>query len=69
VLNNEANMVLVNHAEIAALHDAILTAFGEARSIDAKHYAARPIGERILSWLAYNTYRMMMKMLTIGQYD
>ena len=69
VLNNEANMVLVNHAEIAALHDAILTAFGEARSIDAKHYAARPVGERILSWLAYNTYRMMMKMLTIGQYD
>jgi len=69
VLNNEANMVIVNHREIASLRDAIMTAFEDARAIDAKHYAARPFGERILNWLAYNTYRMMMKMLTIGQYD
>ncbi|SAL12951.1 phospholipase D-like domain-containing protein [Caballeronia humi] len=69
VLNNEANMVLVNHPEIARLHDGILAAFDEGRRIDEKHYAARPIGERMLSWLAYNSYRMMMKLLTIGQYD
>ncbi|WP_442859590.1 phospholipase D-like domain-containing protein [Burkholderia sp. 8Y] len=69
VLNNEANMVLVNHAEIAGLHDAILRAFDEGSPIDEKHYASRPVTERILSWLAYNTYRMMMKVITIGQYD
>ncbi|WP_250499020.1 phospholipase D-like domain-containing protein [Caballeronia sp. GAWG1-5s-s] len=69
VLNNEANMVLVNHAEIAGLHDAILEAFDEGSRIDEKHYASRPVGERILSWLAYNTYRMTMKLITIGQYD
>jgi len=69
VLNNEANMVLVNHAEIAGLHDAILQAFDEGSRIDEKHYASRPVGERLLSWLAYNTYRMTMKLITIGQYD
>ncbi|WP_250532972.1 phospholipase D-like domain-containing protein [Caballeronia sp. AZ10_KS36] len=69
VLNNEANMVLVNHAEIAGLHDAILQAFDEGSRIDEKHYASRPVGERMLSWLAYNTYRMTMKLITIGQYD
>jgi cardiolipin synthase A/B len=69
VLNNEANMVLVNHPEIAQLHDAILQAFDEGRPIDEKHYASRPVSERALNWLAYNTYRLMMKMITIGQYD
>ncbi|MFM0321832.1 phospholipase D-like domain-containing protein [Caballeronia glebae] len=69
VLNNEANMVLVNHPEIAGLHDAILQAFDEGRPIDEKHYASRPITERMLNWLAYNTYRVMMKVITIGQYD
>ena len=69
VLNNEANMVLVNHPEIAGLHDAILQAFDEGRPIDEKHYASRPITERALNWLAYNSYRLMMKMITIGQYD
>jgi cardiolipin synthase len=51
------------------LHDAILEAFDEGSRIDEKHYASRPVGERILSWLAYNTYRMTMKLITIGQYD
>lgn len=69
VLNNEANLVLVNHQEIGALHDAILKAFDEARAIDEKRYAARPLGQRLLNWLAYNAYRTMMKMLTIGRYD
>ncbi|WP_404980086.1 MULTISPECIES: phospholipase D-like domain-containing protein [unclassified Caballeronia] len=69
VLNNEANMVLVNHAEIAGLHDAILRAFDEGSRIDEKHYASRPVSERLLSWLAYNSYRLMMKLITIGQYD
>jgi cardiolipin synthase A/B len=69
VLNNEANMVLVNHPEIGGLHDAILQAFDDGRPIDEKHYGARPFGERALNWFAYNTYRLMMKVITIGQYD
>jgi cardiolipin synthase A/B len=70
VLNNEANMVLVNHEnEIVKLRDAILAAFHDGHPITAEHYAARPIGERVLNWLAYNAYRTMMKMLTIGRYD
>ncbi len=70
VLNNEANMVLVNHEnEIVKLRDAILAAFHDSRPITVEQYAARPIGERLLNWLAYNAYRMMMKMLTIGRYD
>jgi cardiolipin synthase len=69
VLNNEANMVLVNQPEIAELHDAILKAFDEGRPIDEKHYVSRPVTERVLNWLAYNTYRLMMKVITIGQYD
>ncbi|MFM0135791.1 phospholipase D-like domain-containing protein [Caballeronia grimmiae] len=69
VLNNEANMVLVNHPEIAGLHDAILQAFDEGSRIDEKRYASRPLTERVLSWLAYNSYRAMMKVITIGQYD
>jgi cardiolipin synthase A/B len=51
------------------LRDAILAAFHDSRPITVEQYAARPIGERLLNWLAYNAYRMMMKMLTIGRYD
>lgn len=70
VLNNEANMVLVNHEnEIVKLRDSILAAFEDARPITLEQYAARPAGERLLNWLAYNAYRTMMKMLTIGRYD
>jgi cardiolipin synthase len=70
VLNNEANMVLVNHEnEIVKLRDAILAAFNDSRPITVEQYAARPAGERLLNWLAYNAYRTMMKMLTIGRYD
>jgi cardiolipin synthase A/B len=70
VLNNEANMVLVNHEnEIVKLRDAILAAFHDGRPITVEQYLARPVGERLLNWLAYNAYRTMMKMLTIGRYD
>ncbi len=70
VLNNEANMMLVNHEnEIVKLRDAILDAFQDGRPITVEQYAARPVGERLLNWLAYNAYRTMMKMLTIGRYD
>jgi cardiolipin synthase A/B len=51
------------------LHDAILQAFDEGRPIDETNYASRPVTERALNWLAYNAYRVMMKMITIGQYD
>lgn len=70
VLNNEANMVLVNHEnEIVKLRDAILTAFHDGQPVTAERYAARPLGIRLMSWLAYKGYRTMMKMLTIGRYD
>jgi cardiolipin synthase len=70
VLNNEANMVLVNHEnEIVKLRDSIIAAYEDARPITLEQYAARPAGERLLNWLAYNAYRTMMKMLTIGRYD
>jgi cardiolipin synthase len=70
VLNNEANMVLVNHEnEIVKLRDAILAAFEDGHPITVEQYAARPLGERLLNWLAYNAYRTMMKMLTSGRYD
>jgi cardiolipin synthase A/B len=69
VLNNEANVVLVKHSEIGLLRDSILAAFGEARPIDAAHYAARPLGERLLNWFAYLSYRTVMKLLTVGGYD
>ncbi len=69
MLNNEANVVLVNDPSIDALREAILVAFKEARRIDEAHYDARPAGERLLNWLAYTTYRAVMKLLTVGGYD
>ncbi|TDN68482.1 cardiolipin synthase ClsB [Paraburkholderia sp. BL10I2N1] len=69
LLNNEANVVLELHDEIQALRDAILTAFDDSRSIDPAHYEARPMSDRLLNWLAYNTYRVVMKLLTVGGYD
>jgi len=59
----------VLHDEIQALRDAILTAFDDSRSIDPAHYEARPLSDRLLNWLAYNTYRVVMKLLTVGGYD
>nr|WP_245964753.1 cardiolipin synthase ClsB [Trinickia dinghuensis] len=69
VLNNEANVVLIEHAEIGRLREAILAAFAEARPIDPARYAARPWPERLTSWLAYAAYRAVMKLLTVGGYD
>jgi cardiolipin synthase A/B len=70
VLNNEANVVLVRHdVETAQLRDAITAAFADGREIDPARYAARPVGERLLNWLAYTVYRAAMKLLTIGGYD
>ncbi|CAG4890876.1 phospholipase D-like domain-containing protein [Paraburkholderia saeva] len=69
LVNNEANVVLVADPEIHDLRAAILTAFDESRRIDLAHYEARPRVERILNWLAYNTYRAVMKVLTVGGYD
>jgi cardiolipin synthase len=69
MLNNEANVVLVNDPSIDALREAILDAFKDARRIDEVRYEARPAGERALNWLAYTTYRVAMKLLTVGGYD
>jgi cardiolipin synthase A/B len=69
VLNNEANVVLVNDPSIDALREAILVAFKDARRIDEAHYDARPAGERLLNWMAYTAYRAAMKLLTVGGYD
>jgi cardiolipin synthase len=69
VLNNEANVVLVEHEEIALLRSAMLAAFADARRIDPARYAARPFAQRAVNWLAYSVYRVVMKLLTIGGYD
>nr|WP_260854609.1 cardiolipin synthase ClsB [Paraburkholderia sp. BCC1884] len=69
MLNNEANVVLVNDPAIEALREAILVAFKDARRIDEAHYDARPAGERALNWIAYTIYRAAMKLLTVGGYD
>ena len=69
MLNNEANVVLVNDPSIDALREAIIAAFKESRRIDEARYDARPAGERLLNWLAYTTYRAVMKLLTGGGYD
>ncbi|MDR6492455.1 cardiolipin synthase [Paraburkholderia terricola] len=69
MLNNEANVVLVNDPSIEALREAILVAFRDSRRIDEARYDARPAGERVLNWLAYTTYRAVMKLLTVGGYD
>ncbi|WP_144111526.1 cardiolipin synthase ClsB [Paraburkholderia sp. BCC1886] len=69
MLNNEANVVLVNDPSIDVLRDAILVAFKDSRRIDEARYAARPAGTRALNWLAYTTYRAVMKVLTVGGYD
>ncbi|MBU9454623.1 phospholipase D-like domain-containing protein [Burkholderia multivorans] len=70
MLNNEANVVLVRYDAVTnELRDAIEAAFADGREIDPAWYAARPLGERLLSWLAYTTYRIVMKALTVGGYD
>jgi cardiolipin synthase len=69
MLNNEANVVLVNDPSIDALREAILVAFKDSRRIDEARYDARPASERVLNWLAYTTYRAVMKLLTVGGYD
>ena len=69
VLNNEANVVLIEHPEIDPLREAILDAFAQARAIDPAIYAARPWGKRLTNWLAYAAYRAVMKVLTVGAYD
>ncbi|CAB3810375.1 cardiolipin synthase ClsB [Paraburkholderia fynbosensis] len=69
MLNNEANVVLVNDASTEALREAILDAFKDSRRIDEAHYESRPVVERALNWLAYTSYRVAMKLLTVGGYD
>ncbi|MFL6641680.1 MAG: cardiolipin synthase B, partial [Paraburkholderia graminis] len=54
---------------IDALREAILVAFKDSRRIDEAPSDARPAGERLLNWLAYTTYRLAMKVLTVGGYD
>lgn len=69
MLNNEANVVLVNDPSLNALREALVDAFKDARPIDEALYESRPVGERALSWLAYTSYRLAMKLLTVGGYD
>jgi cardiolipin synthase A/B len=69
VLNNEANVVLVLHQQLDQLRGAILAAFAESRGIDVAHYEARPLSEQFVNWFAYQGYRALMKLLTVGGYD
>jgi cardiolipin synthase A/B len=69
MLNNEANVVLVNDPSTGPLREAILAAFADARRIDEALYASRSTRLRMLSWIAYTSYRLAMKLLTVGGYD
>ncbi|MBB3255210.1 cardiolipin synthase [Paraburkholderia bannensis] len=69
VLNNEANVLLVQHSQIGQLRAAILSAFEESPKIDRARYEARPWHVRAVNWLAWNSYRVVMKLLTVGGYD
>ena len=70
MLNNEANVVLVRYDAVTnELRDAIAAAFADGREIDPARFAARPRIERMLNWLAYTAYRVVMKALTVGSYD
>jgi cardiolipin synthase len=69
MVNNEANVLMVLHPEIAALRESIVAAFDDAVPIDRVHYEARPVLERSVNWLAYTAYRAAMKLLTVGGYD
>ena len=70
MLNNEANVVLVRYDAVTnELRDAIAAAFADGREIDPARFAARPRIERMLNWLAYTAYRLVMKALTVGGYD
>lgn len=69
VLNHEANLVLFRHPEIGAIRAAIGEAFEQSRPIDPQRYELRPLPERIANWAAYNGYRIVMKLLTVGGYD
>jgi cardiolipin synthase A/B len=69
VLNNEANVLLVLHPQIQQLRDAILGAFEESPQIDRARYEARPWYVRLQNWLAWSSYRAVMKLLTVGGYD
>jgi cardiolipin synthase len=59
----------VNDVSTQALREAILDAFKDSRRIDKAHYESRPVVERALNWLAYTSYRVAMKLLTVGGYD
>jgi cardiolipin synthase len=69
LLNHEANLVIVQDPEMRRLREAIMEAFAEARPIDSATYASRPWTVRLLNWSAYAGYRLVMKLLTIGEYD
>lgn len=69
LLNHEANIVLVHYPQIDRLRTAIIEACDEAHRIDQDRYLARPATERALNWLAYTAYRLVMKIITVGQYD
>lgn len=69
LLNHEANVVIVNDPIVPDLRAAILSAFNDSGKIDPLRYAARPLPVRLLNWLTYNAYRLVMKLLTIGEYD
>jgi cardiolipin synthase len=62
-------VLLVLDPELDRLRDGILGAFAESRAIDRARYEARPRGEQLLNWFAYQGYRALMKLLTVGGYD
>lgn len=69
LVNQEANLVIVNDPILDELKRAILKAYDDGVEIDVARYTARPWWRRLGNRLAYSLYRVCMKVLTIGRYD
>ncbi|WP_091907397.1 cardiolipin synthase ClsB [Chitinasiproducens palmae] len=69
LVNQEANLVIVNDPALVELKRAMLAALDDATAIDGSHYTARAWWRRLGNWFAYRLYRVAMKLLTIGRYD
>ena len=66
MLNNEANVVLVTIRRSTHSRGNSRRLQGRAPHRRGAFATPRPAGERALNWLAYTTYRAVMKLLTVG---
>lgn len=68
-VNHEANFMVQNHPLVAMLKAHIHQAVhDEAESVDPMEFAHRSPLDRLGNWCAYVLYRLVMRVLTVGQY-